>query len=269
MLVDHGQMELVVVNLVINARDVLPKGGRIIIETANVELDEEYFSGKFPVLKPGSYVMLAVSDNGTGMDEATQARIFEPFFTTKEPGKGTGLGLATVYGIINQSEGQVLVYSEVGVGTTFKIYLPGALPREESKTRSEVEPGSRPQQEGTETILVAEDEEIVRNLICMVLKAKGYNLLEARNGEEALHLLQTYPGSIDLLVTDIIMPQLGGRELVTQLSHIYPRAKVLCMSGYTDRAFQQHNLIPHCQVFLQKPFTPSTLVSKIREVLDS
>lgn len=267
MLVDPAQMEQVVVNLVINARDVLPKGGRIIIETANIELDEEYFSGKFPVLKPGSYVMLAVSDNGTGMDEATQARIFEPFFTTKEPGKGTGLGLATVYGIISQSEGQVLVYSEVGVGTTFKIYLPGALAGEESKTRSEVEPGSRPQQDGTETILLAEDEEMVRNLICMVLKAKGYNLLEARNGEEALQLLQTYPGSIDLLVTDI-MPQLGGRELITQLHHIHPHAKVLCMSGYTDRAFQQHDLIPRCQVFLQKPFTPSTLVSKIREVLD-
>ena len=262
---DPGQIEQVIMNLAVNARDAMPKGGRLTIETANVELDETY-SQRHLAIAPGPYVMLAVSDTGDGMDTATQARVFEPFFTTKEQGKGTGLGLATVYGIVKQSGGYIWLYSEPGEGATFKIYLPraeGKVP-EARKTEERVQPTM-----GSETILVVEDDEAVRGFVRGVLQSRGHTLLEAGNSNEALSLLRTHQQPIQLLLTDVVMPQMSGRELAQQLLALQPKMKVLFMSGYTDNAVVQHGALEPGTNFLQKPFSPERLMRKVREILDA
>ncbi len=263
--VDPGMIEQVIMNLAVNSRDAMPHGGKLILETSNVIHDEEYASSHISV-KPGHYVMLAVSDNGCGMDKETQSHLFEPFFTTKEKGKGTGLGLSTVYGIIKQSGGNIWPYSEAGQGTTFKIYLPRA-----DKMASMYKPRSRPATApgGTETILLVEDEEAVRAMVSRILQNKGYTLLEASNGNEAIQISQQYEGPIHLMVTDVIMPQMSGRELAERLVPTLPEMKVLYMSGYPDNTIVQHGVLEAGTAFLQKPFTLNALELKVREVLDS
>jgi PAS domain S-box-containing protein len=261
---DPGQVEQVLVNLVVNARDAMPRGGTITIETSNVELDT-FYTSKHADITPGRYVMLAVSDTGTGMDHDTQERIFEPFFTTKEKGKGTGLGLSTVYGIVRQSGGNVWVYSEPGKGTTFKVYLPQSV--------NEVEPPVTPEPEstmrsGTETVLLVEDEDMVRDLAIQLLKEGGYNVLEASGGEEALGICKEHTAPIDLLITDVVMPKMSGKDVADQLKTIHPETKVLFMSGYTDEAIVHHGIVDPDIAFLQKPFSEKALAQKIREVLD-
>ena len=260
---DPGQIEQVLLNLAVNARDAMPHGGKLTIETGNVYLDGEYAKQHIAV-NPGHYVMLAVSDSGTGMDEKTQARIFEPFFTTKEAGKGTGLGLSTVYGIVKQSGGNIWVYSEVGQGTSFKVYMPRVDEGAQEYKRS-AEPEDVMQ--GTGVILLAEDEEMVRKLAREVLEMCGYKVLEAANGGAALLICERHQESIDLLITDVIMPEMGGRELATRLSQLRPEMKVLYMSGYTDNAIVHQGVLDEGANFIQKPFSPQTLASKIREVL--
>jgi two-component system, cell cycle sensor histidine kinase and response regulator CckA len=261
---DPGQIEQVIMNLVVNARDAMPKGGKLIIETKNVLLDEAYMNQHLAV-SPGSYVMLAVSDSGMGMERKTQSRIFEPFFTTKEAGKGTGLGLSTVYGIVKQSGGNIWVYSEVGQGSTFKIYLPRVDEEAQEYKPSQKGLGTL---SGTETILLAEDEEIVRNLMREVLKRNGYEVLEATNGGAALLLCERHQGAIHLMITDVVMPEMSGRELADRLRLLRPEMKVLFMSGYMDDTIVHHNILDSDIPFLQKPFTPHTLALKVREVLD-
>jgi CheY-like chemotaxis protein len=264
-LADPGQLEQVIMNLAINARDAMPEGGRLTLETANVDLSKEYILKHQPEIKTGSYVMLTVSDTGCGMDATTQERIFEPFFTTKATGKGTGLGLATTYGIIKQSGGYIWVYSEQGVGTTFKIYLPQVVDSVvEDQTDSVPDSVNL---HGTETILLVEDEVEVRSLMYRVLTQYGYTILEAANGNEALELCKQYADSIDLVITDLIMPQMGGPEMVKKLNELRPEAKVLFMSGYTDRVLGQQGFLEDYKTFMQKPFTPLALVQKVREVL--
>jgi CheY-like chemotaxis protein len=262
---DPGQLEQILMNLAVNARDAMPHGGKVTLETANVELDEAYAHQHAEVI-PGQYVMLAVSDTGMGMDQETLSHIYEPFFTTKEQGKGTGLGLATVYGIVKQSGGHVWVYSEVGRGTTFKIYLPRV-----EETAEAVEPGfAQPGlTRGSETVLVVEDAGPVRELIRNLLQTDGYTVLESPNGAEALQVCAQDPGPIHLLMTDVVMPGgMNGRELAERLSSIYPTLKVLFMSGYTDEAIIHHGVLEQGMAFLQKPFTPHALLRKVREALD-
>jgi CheY-like chemotaxis protein len=261
---DPGQIEQVVMNLVVNARDAMPSGGKLTIETADVDLDEEY-ARRHGGVQPGPYVWLSVSDTGCGMDAETQARIFEPFFTSKVRGKGTGLGLATVYGIIKQSGGWISVYSEVGQGTVFKIYLPRVPDSVEVPQQKEIQqklPG------GGETILVAEDDQSVRAVVCGALAETGYTVLEARDGPEALRVAKEYSGPIHLLITDVVMPQMSGRELVQCLLAQRPATRLLYMSGYTDDAFGNHGVLAGSASFLQKPFSADTLSRKVREVLD-
>lgn len=263
---DRSQIEQVVMNLAVNARDAMPNGGRLMIETANIEL-EDSLSRQAVVMSPGKYVMLAVTDNGCGMDAQTQAHLFEPFFTTKEKGKGTGLGLATVYGIVKQSGGYIWVYSEPGRGTTFKVYLP-RIEQEVAKLRtSEDVGGAKPGRRATETVLLVEDEEGVRQLTHDYLETSGYTVIQAADGHTALELARMHQGPIHILATDIVMPGISGRELAERVARIRPEMKVLFMSGYTDQSVVQHGMLESGSVLLQKPFTMGALAAKLREIL--
>ncbi len=262
--VDPGQMQQVLLNLAVNARDAMPQGGRLTIETRNVTLDEDY-ARTHPDIRPGEYAMLAVSDSGVGMDGATKARLFEPFFTTKGPGKGTGLGLATVYGIVKQSGGSIEVYSEPGQGATFKVYLPRV---QEPVSSGKSFYGLRTMPRGSETVLLVEDEDAVRALAGHVLRSCGYAVLEAADGRQAVQVAEKHRGPIDLLVSDVVMPHLGGRQLAERLVAGRPGLKVLFLSGYTDDAVVRHGVLGADYAFLQKPFTTAGLAQKVREVLD-
>jgi len=262
---DPGQIEQVLVNLVVNARDAMPQGGSLTIETASAELDREYASKHVGVLA-GKYIVLAVSDTGTGMSEETRERIFDPFFTTKEKGKGTGLGLSTVYGIVKQSGGNIWVYSEKGHGTTFKVYLPQL---ENVSEKSETRAAETPIPSGSETILLLEDEAVVRGLARQILEQAGYCVMEAERGEEAVQLCAEGSQHIDLLLTDVVMPQTSGKEVADRVSKLRPGLRVLFMSGYTDEAIVHHGVLDSNVEFIQKPFAPAALARKVREVLDS
>ncbi|PYY00916.1 MAG: hypothetical protein DMG64_15860 [Acidobacteria bacterium] len=260
---DPGQVEQVVMNLAVNARDAMPQGGKLTIETVNIDLDEAYVRDH-PAVKAGRYVMIAVSDNGTGMPDKVKSRIFEPFFTTKEVGKGTGLGLSTVYGIVKQSGGYIWVYSEVDRGSTFKVYLP----RVDAPVEAPISRSLQPARHGSETVLLVEDEDGVRSLIRQVLHKHGYNVLEARNSGEALLMCERHPGKIDMLLTDVVLQQMSGRELAERLLKLRPEMKVLYVSGYADDAIVHHGVLTAGMAFLQKPFTTEALARKIRYVLD-
>ncbi len=261
---DPGQIDQILLNLAVNARDAMPTGGRLTIETRNATLDATYCATHVEV-RPGDYVLLAVSDSGHGMDATTATRIFEPFFTTKGIGKGTGLGLATVHGIVKQSGGHVAVYSEIDRGTTFKVYLPHASDALSAKKPQSV---SRTMPRGTETVLLVEDEDAVRALGQYILQTCGYTVLEATDGLEALQIAEAHPGPIHLLMSDVIMPHLGGRELAEKIRAVRPACKVLFLSGYTDDAVVRHGVLEAEFAFLQKPYTPSLLAQKVRGVLD-
>lgn len=260
---DAGEIEQVIMNLAVNARDAMTEGGRITIETANVELDEAYELEKHATVPPGRYVMLVVSDTGIGMDAETQSHIFEPFFTTKAKDKGTGLGLSTVYGIVKQSGGWIWVYSEPGRGTTVKIYLPEVDEAPEAVPRRVEAPPAG----GSETVLLAEDEAPVRKLARKLLENLGYTVLEAPGGEDALSIARSHGGPIHLVLTDVVMPEMGGADLASRVQQLRPEARVLYMSGYTDDAIIRHKVLEPGTHFLQKPFTPASLARKVREAL--
>ncbi len=262
--VDPVQLTQIIMNLAVNARDAMPRGGKLTFETSNVFLDQEYTNQHRYVL-PGAYVKLTVSDNGSGMDAETRQHIFEPFFTTKAKGEGTGLGLAMVYGVVKQSGGHIMVYSEPGIGTTFTIYLPRVMEASEEVEAAEV---SDELPKGTETILLVEDEEAVRSLTRQILEMCGYTVLEAANGKDALVVCENNPGRIDLLMTDVVMPEMGGRELAEKVSLRWPEMPVLFASGYTDDAIVRHGVIAEKANFIQKPFNMEDLAHKIRSVLD-
>jgi two-component system, cell cycle sensor histidine kinase and response regulator CckA len=263
-LVDPSTIEQVIMNLVVNARDAMPTGGQLTMETANVVLDETYARDHLGV-KSGPHVMLAITDTGTGMERATLTRIFEPFFTTKAAGQGTGLGLSTVFGIVQQSGGSVWVYSELGRGTTFKIYFP-RVDRALDVVRPAVPPATL---RGSETILLVEDDDQVRAVARGILSRCGYHLIEARNAGEALLHSESHPGRIHLLLSDVVMPQMSGPELAKRLARARPDMRVLCMSGYTDDSVVRHGVLEARVAFLQKPITPESLTAKVREVLES
>ncbi|GMV26050.1 MAG: hypothetical protein AMXMBFR58_20810 [Phycisphaerae bacterium] len=263
--VDPGQFEQVVVNLAVNARDAMPEGGVLTIETSNVELDDEY-GRTHPEVTPGQHVLLAVSDTGTGIPPSQLTRIFDPFYTTKPRGAGTGLGLATVLGLVKQHHGHIWVYSEVGKGTTFKIYIPrDAASRDGSQTppTTDAAPGS-----GTETVLVVEDESLVRELAVAALRHRGYTVLEAGTAEEAVDHIRSFPGEIHLLLTDVIMPNMSGKQIAERMAAVRPATRVLYTSGYTDNVVVHHGILDNGVQFLQKPYTPVVLASKVRAVLD-
>ena len=262
---DPAQVEQVLMNLVVNARDAMPKGGKMIVETSNVDLDKTYASEHISV-KPGRYVMLAVSDSGTGMSPETIAHIFEPFFTTKGGTKGTGLGLATVYGIVKQSGGYIWVYSEPDNGSTFKVYFPRVdeqVEKDAQNTRNEKA------ERGSETVLLVEDDDAVRELAEVILTAQGYTVICANGPKSAEEIAGERADEIDLVLTDVIMPTMSGRELVKKLSAKNPKMRVLYMSGYTDNVIAQGGVLEEGLAFLQKPFTPRALSQKVREVLDA
>ncbi|GAB4459996.1 MAG: hypothetical protein Kow0031_39760 [Anaerolineae bacterium] len=262
---DRTQLEQVIMNLVVNARDAMPRGGKLSLETANVYLDEAYVEQHAGIESPGYYVMLAVSDTGHGMDASTKNQIFDPFFTTKAAGKGTGMGLSTVLGIVKQHQGHIWVYSEPGGGTTFKIYLPRAEGEAWDVAPHLPEPVSL---FGTETILVVEDNELLLDLACETLHTHRYQILRAGSSEEALELAATYPDTIHLLLTDVVMPGMNGRVLFNSLAKTRPAIKVLFMSGYTDNVIVHHGILEQGVNFLQKPFNTNALVSKVRSALD-
>jgi CheY-like chemotaxis protein len=259
---NSGHVEQILVNLVVNARDAMPRGGRLTIETSNVILTDTSLPRAMPIA-PGSYVRLAVSDTGVGMDRATRERIFEPFFTTKEHGKGTGLGLSTVFGIVQQSDGTIEVLSEPGRGTTFNVYFPRVDAAVEAPART----ASPPTLRGTETVLLIEDEEGVRAVARTILRRNGYSVLEARSPEEAVSLCAEN-SEIRLIVSDVVMPQMSGPELSLALRKHRPGVRMLFMSGYTDESLTRYPLESD-EAFLQKPFTPESLLRKVREVLDT
>jgi len=261
---DPSQMDQVIMNLVVNARDAMPRGGRLTIEVRSAELDESYVRDHIDA-QAGPHVLLAVTDTGCGMDRATMARIFEPFFSTKGE-KGTGLGLATVHGIVKQSGGHVAVYSEVGLGTTFKVYLPRVGQRSPLRKSQR---GLAVMPPGSETVLLVEDEGGVRALAMHILKSCGYTVLNAADGAEALRIAEQHQGRIDLVVTDVIMPRVSGREVAEHMAALQPSVKILFLSGYTDDAVVRHGIAEADMAFLQKPFSPVSLATKVREVLDS
>jgi two-component system, cell cycle sensor histidine kinase and response regulator CckA len=265
-MVDPGLIGQVIMNLAINARDAMPQGGKLTIETANVYLGDDYARQHFDV-EPGRYILLAVSDTGYGMDEATLSHIFEPFFTTKSQGKGTGLGLAVVYGIVKQSGGHIWVYSEPGRGATFKVYLP--IAEQDAKPLDAVTDVYPSLQGGAETILLVEDDDTVRDLTGEILRGYGYTVLEANDGNEALKMCSGHEGTVHILVTDVVMPGINGRELAQKMESLRPAMKVLYISGYTDNAIVHHGVLDAGTAFLQKPFTPEALARKVREVIDS
>ena len=262
---DPSNVEQVIMNLVVNARDAMPTGGHLTIETGNVDLDADY-AREHVGCTPGPHVMLAVTDTGIGMDQETQTLIFDPFFTTKGPGVGTGLGLSIVYGIAKQSGGTVWVYSEPGKGTTFKVYFP----RVEAATSEAPMASPLPVTlRGSETILLVEDQEQVRAVAYGILVRSGYRVIVAPNAGEALLQAETHAGTIDLLLTDVVMPQMSGAELAKRIAPARPEMKVLCMSGYTDDSIVRHGVLESGIAFLQKPFTPESLTRKVRETLDA
>jgi two-component system cell cycle sensor histidine kinase/response regulator CckA len=264
---DPGQLEQILVNLVVNARDAMPQGGRISIETKNVELDENYTSEHAPVV-PGRYVMLAVTDTGVGMNAVTKEHAFDPFFTTKDPGKGTGLGLATVYGIVKQSGGYVWIYSEPEHGTALKLYFPEVSAGAAFGSNPEYQPTVKTPNRGSETILLVEDEEAVRGLACRILERQGYRVIAAQHGRDAMEIAAREAGQIDLVLTDVVMPGMNGRGLVERLAGIRPSIKSLYMSGYTDDDIIRRGFIEPSKSFLQKPFTSEALLTTVRKVLD-
>jgi hypothetical protein len=263
--VDPSQIEQVMLNLTVNARHAMPAGGKLEVETSNVTLDEAYAQQHSEVI-PGDYVRLAVSDTGTGMTPEVRARLFEPFFTTREVGQGSGLGLATVYGIVKQARGHIWVYSELGAGTSFKIYLPRARGEAERLVTS---PPRKKPDGGLERVLVVEDEPMLRSVLLRTLRGAGYTVLEATNGVDALLKCQTCEGGFDLLLTDVVMPQMGGRELAEKITALYPRIQVLYMSGYTENAIVHHGVLEAGLTFLQKPFVPDELLRRVRQLLDA
>jgi CheY-like chemotaxis protein len=268
---DPGQLEQVLMNLAVNARDAMPKGGRLTIETANVELDEAYCAAHASgaaaeAIQPGSHVSLSVSDTGCGMSEEVRAHIFEPFYTTKERGKGTGLGLSTVYGIVQQSGGHIWCYSEVGHGTTFKIYLPRVQAADEPSGVVEAHLAPRA---GSGTLLLVDDDDAVRTAAGRILRRQGYTVLAAASGAEALEIAEQYADPIGLVVTDMVMPEMGGPELASRLRALRPELMVVFMSGYTEDAALRNRLLEPGAVFVEKPFTFEALTSKVRDALDA
>jgi len=262
---DQVQLDQVILNLAVNARDAMPRGGRLVLEASNADLDEDY-AHEHVTVRPGRYVMLAVSDTGHGMDKETQQRIFEPFFTTKEMGKGTGLGLSTVYGIVQQSGGYVWVYSEVGRGTTFKIYLPRVEDEADRPPAVAEPPAARAIT--SELLLLVEDEASVRELLRELLETAGYSVLEASRPAEALRIAQSRAEPIHLLITDVVMPEMTGPELARRLVEMRPGLRMLFLSGYTEGVVVDRGLLGDGAHFLQKPFTGDALEAKVREVLD-
>ena len=259
---DPAEIERVIMNLVLNARDAMPKGGILTIETQNVDIDQEY-AGRHADTVPGPYVMISVTDNGSGMTKDVRDKVFEPFFTTKE-GTGTGLGLASVYGIVKQSGGFIWVYSEPGNGTTFKVYLPRATEEAESADALQ-----RKREVGGETILLVEDDVEVRRVTCRILRRNGYRVLEAGNGADAMKVCEQERWPIDLIMTDIVMPEMGGAELAKKIRQKQPDARFLFTSGYTEDAAVRQSLLDPGEHFIEKPFTPARLEKKAREILNS
>jgi CheY-like chemotaxis protein len=259
---DAGQLEQVIMNLVVNAKDAMPNGGKIVIQTS--EADPESARREHSLIQPGSYILLSVSDTGAGMDPETQTRIFEPFFTTKEKGKGTGLGLSTVYGIVKQSGGYIFAQSEMGHGSTFRIYLPRVADAAEHSSQSK---SMQTPSGGSETVLLVEDEESVRELVRETLKSRGYTVMEAADGVAGLKAAEAHQGTIDILITDVVMPGMSGQELAQRVAAARPQIKVLYLSGYTEDAIIHEGVLEPGTAFLQKPFTLHALARKVREVL--
>ncbi len=262
---DPGQVEQIIVNLSVNARDAMSDGGKLTIETADVTLDEDYCKKHIHVV-PGNYVMLAISHNGEGMNKETQKNIFDPFFTTKKEGQGTGLGLATVYGIVKQHNGHIEVYSEIGEGTTFKVYFPQVHEKAEAIVRKSPL-ADLPR--GGETVFIVEDESMVRNIAIKILTRLGYKVMNAENGPNALAIIEKQQTPIDLLLTDVVMPNMNGRELAEKIKGFYPNIKILFSSGYTEDVIAHHGVLDEGIDFIGKPYTPQSLAMKVRKVLDA
>jgi CheY-like chemotaxis protein len=261
---DPGQIEQVLVNLAVNARDAMPEGGSMTIDTANVDVDADVAAVR-PPMQPGPHVRLRVSDTGVGMSAEVRARVFDPFFTTKPKGTGSGLGLATVYGIVTQAGGHVDVYSELGLGTTFNVFLPRAESTEPDDAERHAAPAPA---KGTETVLVVEDENGVRELTCRMLDRNGYTVLEAASGSDAIGMLRDLGGRVDLLVTDVVMPQMGGREVAEAVRKLQPDVHVLYVSGYAHPVLGRHGTLDEGVLLLEKPFTEAALLAHVRTLLD-